>query len=90
MALLVGGLGDHGPDPSAAQVSADRSGRVRLVAAHCVGARSRAPGGPCDAKLPEQRDQRGRVPGLAGRDGDHQGKPVSIDDVVDLRGEPAS
>jgi hypothetical protein len=41
-------------------------------------------------QLLEQRDQHRRVPGLARRDGDHQGQAAAIDQMVELGRETAA
>lgn len=65
-------------------VLSDRLGRVRLVALDSVGPGSGATGRAGDAKVLQERDEHGRVSGLARRDGDNQGQAVTVDQVMEF------
>lgn len=85
MAGLIGRFGDHRGDPAVAQMGADRTRRVGLVAAQrigpCPGASDRAR----QLQIGQQGQQHRGVPGLPCGDGDHQRQPVPVDELMDLR-----
>lgn len=90
--LVAGGFGgDHGLDAATAQVRADRAGRVCLVAADRVRPSTRPTDRTGHAQLPEKWDQHRRIPpGLPGRDHGDQRQSVPVDQLVDLRRQPAA
>src|SRR5699024_11119220 len=89
VSLLVVGFGDHGLDTAVAKVSADRAGRVRLIAADRVRSGPRPADVTPHLQLCHQRQEHGWVACLAGRDEGDQGEPVAVDELVDLRGQAA-
>lgn len=86
VALLIRRLRDDSYDAAGAQVPADRSGGVRLVAAHPVWAgagSARAATG--HAQMVHQDREHGGVAGLPGAHEHDQRQPPPLDEVVDLR-----
>ena len=83
-------LGDHGFDPAGTQVGADRPGGVRLIAQHRRRAGPGPPYWPGHAQLRQKRKQHRGVPCLAGGDQADQRQPGPIDELMDLRAQPAT
>ena len=90
MPLLILGLGDMGGDAPGAQVLADRARGVGLVAAECIRPGPWPPEAAADLQLLQQRQKHRRVAGLAGTQQHHQRQPTAVDELVDLRREPAA
>ena len=90
VSLLVGGLGDHSHDSAFAQVCADRTRRVGLVPSDSVRSRAWPPwAAPGDAEVIHEHREHRRVTGLSGPDEHDQRQPPTIDEVMDLRAQPA-
>lgn len=70
---------DHGADTSIAQTSTDRSRGIRRVATDRVQSSAGTPDRARDAEPGQQRQQRGRVAGLARCDGDYQWELVPLE-----------
>jgi len=88
---LIGGFGDHGDDAALAQVSADRAGRVRLVAAEPVRSRSGpARPAPGDFEVSHEHREHRRIARLPGPDEHDQRQPAAVDEVMDLRTQSAA
>lgn len=90
MTFLVLGLGDVGGDAPGAQVLADRARGVGLVAAECIRPGPWPPEAAADLQLLQQRQKHRRVAGLTGTQQHHQRQPTAVDELVDLRREPAA
>ena len=71
-------------------MSADRAGRVRLVAADGVRTSAGPAEGTGDAQVRHQRQEHGRVAGLTRREQRDQRQAVAVDELMDLRREPAA
>jgi len=85
MALLVVGFRDDRLDPAGTQVTADRSGRIRLVAPHRIRAGSRSTSVAANAQVRHEWQEHRRVARLARGEESHQRQPVAVDELVDLR-----
>ena len=88
---LVGRFGDYCGDPAAAQVFADRSRGVRLVAPEPVRAGSWSTATIAGHTQVLQQDwQHGSIASLAGTDQHDQGQAGAVDELVDLGAQTAS
>ena len=89
--MLVGRFGDDRDDPPLPEVAADRARGVGLVGAHplgtCPGMTGARPG---DVQVRHQVREHRRVPSLAGPDEHDQRIAVPVNELVDLRRQPAA
>lgn len=69
---------------------ADRAGRVRLIAPDRVRASAWPTDRTSDAQVSHQWQEHRRVTGLAGREQRDQRQAVAVDELVDLRRQPAA
>ncbi|ANY10852.1 hypothetical protein AFB00_31165 (plasmid) [Pseudonocardia sp. HH130630-07] len=91
MPLLVSRLGNDRDDPALTQMPADRTRGVGLVCADPLRASPRTTGAdPVDTQMTHQVQEHRGVAGLAGTDEYDQRTAVAVNELVDLRAEPAA